>query len=88
MTTKKKKAEDTPQAPDATVRSTNDTRGVNDAVEGHFVDVVAGPHEGRYGVLISVGANPKESVVRTRDANTDLISVDYNDLRPALAGRR
>lgn len=87
MTTKKK-AEDAPQAPDATVRSTNDTRGVHDAVEGHFVDVVDGPHKGRYGVLLTVGENPKESTVRTRDEYTDLISVDYADLRPAKAGRR
>lgn len=85
---KKKKAADVPQAPDATERSVNDTRGVNDPVEGHFVRVVAGPHEGRYGVLVRVGEDPKQSVLRTRDKYTDLLSVDYNDLRPAEAGLR
>jgi hypothetical protein len=85
---RKKKADDAPQPIDATERGVTDTRGINDAVEGHFVKVVSGPHEGRYGTLIRVGVNPAESVLRTRDKRTDLLSVDYADLRPAEAGLR
>lgn len=69
-------------------RSMNDTRGPADPVLGGFVDVVAGEHEGRYGVLWSIAPNGEDAVVRTRDKFTDLLSVSLADLRPAEAGRR
>lgn len=57
------------------------------AVPGHFVEAVSGPHEGRYGVLVEQ-AGPSTVIVRTRDADNELINVAYGDLRPAESGRR
>lgn len=58
-----------------------------------FCKVVAGPHQGRYGVLQStanIGADgwPDQVVVRTRDAEDENIVVAYSDIRPDVAGRR
>jgi hypothetical protein len=58
-----------------------------------FCKVVAGPHQGRYGVFQStanIGADgwPDQVVVRTRDAEDENIVVAYSDIRPDVAGRR
>lgn len=69
-------------------RFINDSRGPTAPILHHFVDVVSGEHEGRYGVFTWVSDDEKYGVVRTRDARTDLLNVEVKDLRPALAGRR
>lgn len=69
-------------------RAINDTRGINDPVLGHFVDVVEGEHKGAYGVFYSIDNDGETAVVRTRDANTDLLTVPVSAMRPAEAGRR
>jgi hypothetical protein len=68
-------------------------RSDDDVLSGHFCDVVAGPYEGRYGVLESTGTletdgYPSEVVVATRDAEAENILVNYADIRPAESGRR
>lgn len=55
---------------------------------GHFVTVVAGEHEGAYGVYydnVTFDANGKPDVilVRTRDADNRQLEVRYADVRPA-----
>ena len=57
------------------------------ATVGAFVDVVSGDHEGRYGVLVEAHSLDR-AIVRTRDANNELLVTAYSDLRPAEAGRR
>lgn len=57
------------------------------AVVGHFVKVIAGDHEGRYGVLIGDAAGDTV-IVRTRDDDSARIVVKYTDLAPALSGER
>lgn len=63
------------------------TQEYDHATPGHFVDVVSGPHEGRYGVLVE-NAEGENVVVRTRDASSERILVKYGDLRPAPPGGR
>jgi hypothetical protein len=68
-------------------------RSDDDALEGHFVNVVAGPHEGVFGVFDKVNeyaadGYPKTVIVEARDAKGDLFTVNYKDLRPAAAARR
>lgn len=60
----------------------------DDALEGSFVTIVAGEHEGRlasFEQVQSYGKDgyPTEVVVRTRDADSLLLSVPYADIRPA-----
>ena len=55
------------------------------AVVGGFVRVVKGEHEGRYGVLIAAPSK-HNCIVRTRDAATERLVVDYSELEPAEAG--
>lgn len=69
-------------------RGINDTRGANDPVLGHFVEVVEGEHKGRYGTFWNLDDNGVDAVVRTRDSFTDLLPVPISALRPAQAGRR
>ena len=69
-------------------RFINDTRGPSAPVLGHFVDVVGGEHEGRYGTFWNISDDEKWAVVRTRDNDTDLINVKVTDLQRADAGRR
>lgn len=74
----------------------NDTRADDEAVLGHFVEVTAGEHEGRYGVFIEAQAavdaedqtKATIAVVRARDNDSDRFSVPIADLVPAEAGRR
>lgn len=68
-------------------------RDDNDVLTGSFCRVVSGPYEGRYAVYINtatVGPDgyPVDVVVRTRDANDELLNVKYADIRPAEAGGR
>ncbi len=54
---------------------------------GNFLEVVSGPHAGRYGIYLSDG-DPGQIVVRTRDDNDDNLLVNLTDTRPTRAGRR
>lgn len=58
----------------------------NVVLEGNFVTVEGGEHDGRYGVALLVGE--KRSIVRTRDQDTARLDVPTSSLRPAVAGRR
>lgn len=74
MATRKKKAKST--EPD-----------FEPAVVHDFVTVVAGDHEGRYGVVI--GENQSgQFVIRARDSNSDVFVVDALDVRKSEAGLR
>lgn len=64
-----------------------------DAFVGRFVDVTGGEHKGTYGVLLAIASKdsegrPDKAIVRTRDASTARLVVDYKDLSPADAGGR
>jgi hypothetical protein len=64
-----------------------------DALTGHFVRVVGGDFEGRYGVLDSITkvddqGFPLEGLVVTRDDDATTISVKYQDLARSEAGHR
>lgn len=74
--------------PPADPRSLNDRRRDEDAILGHFVNVVSGEHEGRYGVFVDVAADGETAIVRSRDADNDVFSTAISDLRPAKAGLR
>ncbi len=55
-------------------------------LEGHFVDVVSGEHDGRCGTFAKVlethkDGSPKTILIRTRDANDELLPVAYKDVR-------
>ena len=65
------------------VDPTDDTQ----AVEGGFVNVVAGKHKGRYGVLISAPSFDS-CVVRTRDDASERLVLSYDELEPAEPGGR
>lgn len=69
------------------------TQRDDQAVPGHFADVVDGKHKGRYGVVVEVASRDANGVVdevvlRTRDDDSGRIVVRYKDLRPARAGKR
>ena len=53
---------------------------------GFFARVVAGPHDGRYGVVRSRSGGVV--VLSTRDDNDENLLVDFEHLRPDRAGRR
>lgn len=74
-------------APTPVPATINDVREDEAAVLGHFVDVVTGPHKGRYGVFMEAGSNGT-AVIRTRDDASERLSLKVSDLRPAKAGRR
>lgn len=63
-------------------------RSDDDALEGHFVKVVSGEYVGRVGGferVLSSGPDgyPIRILVRTRDAENELLTVAYADVRPA-----
>jgi hypothetical protein len=69
-------------------------RDDSDPIQGHFVDVIAGEHEGRYGTFEEVATADPETgvpstiVVRTRDDQHERLVVEYEDAVPARAGGR
>ena len=75
-------------APTPVPAQINDRREDDAPVLGHFVDVVSGEHEGRYGVFETLNHDEKTAVVRSRDAESERLVVKLSDLRPAEAGRR
>lgn len=92
-----KKVKDDPQTQPATatpVILTNATAREDDVpLQGHFVEVVSGEHEGRYGVFESVGSTtaagyPTTIVVVTRDDDSERLVLRIEDCRPAVAGGR
>jgi hypothetical protein len=97
-TAAKKKASSKKAAPKKDVRNVIEVdvttaRSDEDALVGHFVEVTAGDHEGRHGVLEGVSnpdkdGYPQDASVRTRDAQNILIGVKYRDLKRASSGRR
>lgn len=63
------------------------------ALHGHFVRVVGGEHEGRYGVLLSTSTldgkgQPDKVVIQTRDDDSMQLEVRYSDLTASEAGHR
>lgn len=75
-------------APTPVPAQINDRREDDAPVLGHFVDVVSGEHEGRYGVFETLNSDSKTAVIRSRDAESERLVVKLSDLRPAEAGRR
>jgi hypothetical protein len=75
---------------------------VNDATQylpegsatiGNFAVVKSGEHQGRYGVVEQVASFdskgwPKTVIFRTRDQDSSRLTVDYDKLEAAEAGRR
>jgi hypothetical protein len=60
---------------------------------GFFAKVIAGPHDGRYGVVQSIGdvhpdGSPRTAVLTTRDDDNASLVVAYEHLRPDSAGKR
>lgn len=69
-------------------------RSGDDALFGHFVDVIAGDHAGRRGHYfedVSHGTDgyPLRVLVRSRDEHNEMLEVDYKDVRPTdyMGGR-
>lgn len=63
-------------------------RSDNDALLGSWVDVVSGEHAGRRGAYVDDDTHgedgyPERVIVRTRDAENELIVVNYSDIRPS-----
>jgi hypothetical protein len=69
-------------------------RSDDDALEGGFVNVVAGPYKGRVGVFTQVltysdvTGYPTKILVRTRDDEHELIGVEYASVRPKVGRDR
>lgn len=67
-------------------------RNDDDAVQGSFVDVVAGEHEGRRGSFEHVvtyndkDGYPETVLIRSRDQRSEPLVVNYKDVRPASGG--
>ncbi len=60
---------------------------------GEFATVTKGENQGRYGVVESVATFdskgwPKEVIFRTRDAESERLTVKYSDLKASEAGHR
>ncbi len=59
---------------------------------GGWAEIVSGPHAGRYGVytanFLERNGRPEIIMIKTRDANEDVLRVNYRDCRPSTAGRR
>jgi hypothetical protein len=73
--------------PNAEVNNFN-ARSDDDAYLGAFVDVVGGEHQGVYGHYLQTiewdlagDGYPTKILVRSRDANSELLVVDYADAR-------
>jgi hypothetical protein len=65
----------------------------NPALVGHFARVTKGEHSGRYGVVDQVAATdsngwPTEVLFVTRDDDSAVLRVNYDDLEAARAGQR
>ncbi|HTA98665.1 MAG TPA: hypothetical protein VK730_13615 [Solirubrobacteraceae bacterium] len=65
----------------------------DDVLTGTFCRVIAGEHQGRYGVFtntatITLDGWPATVIVRTRDDRDENLTVNYADIRPAAAGGR
>lgn len=64
-----------------------DRRSDNDALYGGWTSIVSGPQAGKAGVFEDVttlsGGYPLIVTVRTLDARSELLSVNYTDCRPA-----
>lgn len=75
-------------APTPVPAQINDTREDDAPVLGHFVEVIGGKYEGRYGVFETLNYDEKTAVVRSRDAESERLVIKLSDLRPALPGRR
>ena len=66
-------------------------RSDNDALEGHFCDIVSGEHAGRTGVFDQVveydshTGYPAKIIVITRDADNAWLVVAYEDVRPSAS---
>ena len=63
-------------------------RSDDDALEGGPVDIVDGEHAGKYGAFVRVlqhaaDGYPKQILVRTRDAENELLSIAYDHVRPS-----
>ncbi len=64
-------------------------RSDDDAIHGSWVDVISGPHAGRFGAYVEDAAHdplsgyPVVIVVRSRDALNELLHVNYADVRPS-----
>ena len=64
-------------------------RSDDDAMEGGWVDIVSGDYAGRFGSFRqALEHDPKTGyptliAVRTRDAENELLAVDYGDVRPS-----
>jgi hypothetical protein len=69
-------------------------RDDNDVLTGGWCTVIAGEHQGRYGVYTATATVlladgwPATVTVRTRDARDEDIIVNYADIRPSQAGGR
>ena len=80
-----------PQGAAVPVVVDNATRRSGDnALEGHFVDVIDGPHKGLFGVFLSVvhwaqDGFPTHILVRNRDHASDVgyATVEYDHARPS-----
>lgn len=65
-----------------------------DALEGHFCEIVAGEHKGLKGVfdkVLEAGPDGYPTLIEfiTRDAQNDVLTVPYKDVRPTVyAGGR
>jgi hypothetical protein len=73
--------------PNAEVNNFN-ARSGDDAYLGAFVDVVSGEHQGAYGHYVQTvewdlagDGYPTKILVRTRDADQNLLAVNYADAR-------
>lgn len=53
---------------------------------GFFAKVIDGPHKGRYGVVHA--QTEHTMILRTRDAEDEMLHVQPEHLRPDVAGRR
>ena len=79
----------TPKALPVTVNNYTRRHG-DEQVLGGWVDVVGGDHAGKYGAYIQDVTNdptdgyPETVLVRTRDADNELIEVNYADTRPSV----
>lgn len=86
--TKAEVAEKLADARDETVVVNNFTRrSGDDALFGHFVDIVAGEHKGRRGHYfadVSHGHDgyPSRVLVRSRDEHNEILEAAYADVRP------
>lgn len=68
-------------------------RSDEDGLEGHFVQVVAGDHQGLFGTfeeVVEAGEDgyPETILVTPRTAPNDRVEVAYKDVRPAAQARR